>query len=443
MYVPGTRMSATEESGPPIWPSGMNAATHERLRGKVERCEGLALIGWLLDPADSSANIEFDLLVNGQLAGRHVADLQRGDLKAKGIGSGRHGFRASLPPGLLVVGENLFRLVAMSGALEVEASFEIAAPPLPPAKPQLPPEPVAQPVVFAVEPPADPAATGAARLVADLVARLGPAARAGLAEMVAARLADRDFEAVLLLTEAVATDPVAETSLVLARGRALLNLGDAGRAEPLLREVARRKPDEHSAWFDLGTALERQQRFAEAMEVFVRCRDLAPRQGRYALQAARTAAQAANGGNGAAPERPELLPEAIALAREAIHLMPRDGRPCRELSRLLYQTGDHSGALAAMEEAERRQPGISAFPLESARILVRLDQVEDALEATRRAVALDPTNDGGQFMLRVLERWSAARRIGPWRVAALLRLPEDPPSVPDTLVLPPDEEGPA
>ena len=456
-------MSATQHSGPPIWPSGPHAAAHERLRGKVERCDGRLLVGWLLDPAEPATAVEFDLLVNGRLAGRHRADRARGDLKQKGIGTGRHGFRAPVPAALLVAGANAFRLVTSPGALEVEASFEIPAPPQPlvpaavvppapavplPATPSRPPaaqpwplpEPAAHPAVIPIEPPGVATTDGAAGLA------LGPVAEAGLSEMVAARAADRDWEAVLVLTEAAAADPAAEAGLLLARGRALTGLGQAGRAEPPLREVVRRDPANHAALFELGTALERQQRFAEAVEVFARCRKLAPRHGLYTLQAARAAALAANGGNGAAPERPELLPEAMALAREAMRLMPRDGRPCRELARLLHQVGDHEGALAAMEEAERRQPALAAFPLDRARILVRLDRVEEAASAAARAAELDPANDSAQFLQRVLERWSAARRAGPWRVVALTSLPDDPPAyIPagQAMALPADGAGAA
>jgi len=91
--------------------------------------------------------------------------------------------------------------------------------------------------------------------------------------------------------------------------------------------------------------------------------------------------------------------------------------------------GDHDAALAAIEEAERRQPRIAAFSLDRARILVRLDRVDEAHLAAARATELDPANDAALFMLRVLERWSAARRSGPWRVhsfpAALVGKPTD------------------
>ncbi len=35
------------------------------------------------------------------------------------------------------------------------------------------------------------------------------------------------------------------------------------------------------------------------------------------------------------------------------------------------------------------------------------------------AVALEPPTDGALLTLRVLERWAAARRSGPWQVAEL------------------------
>jgi Flp pilus assembly protein TadD len=436
---------------PTAWPSGPNAAAHDRLRGKVERCDGSLLAGWLLDPADPDGAVAFDLFVNDIPAGRHRADLTRGDLTQKRIGSGRHGFRVALPPGLVIAGTNAFRLEVGPGPIVVEARFDIAAPnppapgpapataaarpaapsaaPTPaaaaPPEPLLGPEPIARPVVFGVPAPGGAQAGGTAALVAELIGRVGPAGVAGLREVVAARSAERDWPAVLLLTEAGAG---LDDAILLLRARALVALGDATRAEALLRDLAARAPGDSETLSELAAALDRQQRFAESYEVLLRCRAAEPRNARHALQAARAAAQAANGGQGVAPERPDLLPEALALSREAMALMPKDGRPCRELARLLHQAGDHEGALAAMEEAERRQPQIPAFPLERARILVRLDRIEEALVAAARAAELDPANDTALFLRRVLERWGAARRTGPWRVAALSALPEDPPA---------------
>lgn len=432
-------MSATPQKGPSIWPTGPHAAAHERLRGKVERCDGDVLIGWLLDPVDPGSAVEFELLVNGRPAGRHRADRARGDLGRKGIGNGRHGFRAPVPADLLVAGTNSFRLLANRGKLEVEVSFEIATPPRPLAAPTAVPL-VPPPVPLPAAQPAPPPQAGvqapivqgkpSARGVADgATGQQGESAvQTDLARTVAARTAERDWKAVLLLTEAAAADPAAEAGLLFARARALAGLGEAGSAELMLRQAARRDAANHAILFELGALLERQQRFAEAFVVFARCREIAPRHGVYTLRAARAATLAANGSNGAAPERPELLAVAIALARDAMRLMPRDGRPCRELARLLHQTGEHEGALRAIDEAERRQPNMASFPLERARILVRLDRVEEAAAAAARAAELDPANDSARFMQRVLERWCAARRAGPWRVAALTSLPDDPPA---------------
>lgn len=421
---------------PTAWPSGPNAATHDRLRGKVERCDGRLLAGWLLDPADPETSVEFALFVNDTPAGRHRADLTRGDLTQKNIGTGRHGFRVALPPGLVVTGPNAFRLEAGPGPIVVEARFDIAAPepppppavaPAPPPPPEtpLPPEPFARPVVFGVPTAGAAEGGGPAALLADVVGRLGPAGAASLREAVASRAAERDWPAVLLLTEAGGG---LDAATLLARARALVALGEAPRAEALLRDLAARAPADAEVLSELATALERQQRFAEAYDILLRCRAAEPRNARHALQAARAAAQAANGGQGVAPERPDLLPEALALSREAMALMPKDGRPCRELARLLHQAGDHDGALAAMEEAEHRQPQLAAFPLERARILVRLDRIEEALAAATRAAELDPANDTALFLRRVLERWGAARRTGPWRAVALTALPEDQPA---------------
>ena len=425
----------------PAWPTGRNAAAHEHLRGKVERHDGGLLVGWLLDPAAPAMPVVFDLFVNDQPAGRHFAEFKRADLAAKGIGTGKYGFRAPVPAGLLKAETNQFRLVAVASGLAVEASF--AAPPAPPAAPtvatEMPPvvEAPAAPAIWpdpalfppqlvAAAAPADPGA-GLQPAFLEVVPAAGaaeagpavpadPAARRALAAELAAR---RDWAAVLQVTEALPSDPATDAALLVVRARALLALGQAEQAETELRAALDQASPDPTLVFELGIALERQQRHLEAAGVYARCKALAPQDGRYLMQLARALAQAANGGNGAAPDQPELLADAIALAEEATAMMARDGRPCRDLARMLYQTGEFERALAAIREAERRQPSQPSFPMEQARILVRLDRIEEAVTATARAVRLDPANDAAVSALRVLERWAAARRSGPWKITPL------------------------
>jgi cytochrome c-type biogenesis protein CcmH/NrfG len=412
-----------------------NSIVHAQLRGKVERVEGNVLVGWLVNPQQPGQAVAFDLEVNGQPAGRHDAATARGDLARAGIGDGRHGFRLRLPAGLLREGANGFRLVSLPEQVELLATLEHSRPPVSPAQDLPPGSPMPQPLVgprILTVPGAQPTTSRPAgrhsAAVAETLARLGvhvgvhvgahpgaaPAGSAGQA--VAAALAAGDWAGAVAAAQVA---PAADADLVLAQGVALLELGQAEAAERALRWFEAHDPWDHLALYRLGNALEAQQRHAEAAEMYGRCRALRPQDARYLLQCGRMTALAANGGMGVAPERPERLAEAMAMLRQAAEAMPRDGRPLRDLAQLLLQAGEAEAALAAIAEAERRQPDKPAFPLERARILTRLDRIEEALEAAGHAVALEPPTDGALLTLRVLERWVAARRSGPWHMAEL------------------------
>jgi tetratricopeptide (TPR) repeat protein len=402
-----------------------NSIAQAQLRGKVERIEGNVLVGWLFDPQKPDIAVAFDLEVNGQPAGQYGAAILRGDLTRAGIGDGSHGFRARVPAALLLDGANSFRLVSQPEQVELLATLEHIRPQQPPPPPNPPPalpprRPLAMPhVVAAPGIPPGMARRLAARpsaAVTETLGRLGSPPAGSVGQAVVAALTAGDWAGA---AAAAQTAPTADADLILAQGVALLELGEAEAAEQALRWFEANDPWDHLALYRLGNALEAQQRHEAAAEMYGRCRTLRPQEPRYLLQCGRMTALAANGSMGAAPERPERIADAMAMLRQVAALMPRDGRPLRDLAQLLLQSGEAETALATITEAERRQPDKPAFPLERARILARMDRIEDALEAARHAVALEPPTDGALLTLRVLERWAASRRSGPWQVAEL------------------------
>jgi tetratricopeptide (TPR) repeat protein len=81
------------------------ARTH-LLRGKFERIEGLNLVGWVADRARPGVAKLVELVADGRVCGRTLANRLRGDLRKAGIGTGAHGFvmdlavlRPALKPG--------------------------------------------------------------------------------------------------------------------------------------------------------------------------------------------------------------------------------------------------------------------------------------------------------------------------------------------------------
>ncbi|WP_307140224.1 lipopolysaccharide assembly protein LapB [Pseudoroseomonas cervicalis] len=199
-------------------------------------------------------------------------------------------------------------------------------------------------------------------------------------------------------------------------GRAHVSLGQHEQALAELDWLPREAPQQLEGMFYLGTALARLQRFDSAREILLGCVAERGREAKYVFELARATARLVNGGYGVVPQRPDLLDEAIELMSRAAALMPRDGRPHRDLGGLLLQKNLLPEALEALDEAQRRSPKLSMLAVERARILVRLDRIEEALHHARQAQAEDPANDTAASMVRVLERWLAGRQAGPFRV---------------------------
>jgi hypothetical protein len=75
-------------------------AREGRLRGFVDEVNRSRVKGWAWDEAAPTKSAVLQILDNGAVIGRVVADQYRDDLLAAGIGNGRHGFDVTFPGGL-------------------------------------------------------------------------------------------------------------------------------------------------------------------------------------------------------------------------------------------------------------------------------------------------------------------------------------------------------
>ena len=70
-----------------------------RLIGNLERLEGTCLEGWAQDAATPERPVQLDIIADGAIVARVLANRHRDDLAAAGLGSGRHAFRVPLTGG--------------------------------------------------------------------------------------------------------------------------------------------------------------------------------------------------------------------------------------------------------------------------------------------------------------------------------------------------------
>ena len=87
------------------------------LRGYIDRVRSSSIAGWAQNADAPEAPVCLDILADGKLIGRVLANVYREDLKAAGLGSGRHAFTFTPPAALVVV----------PGAVEVRRSLDGAA----------------------------------------------------------------------------------------------------------------------------------------------------------------------------------------------------------------------------------------------------------------------------------------------------------------------------
>lgn len=87
------------------------------IRGSLDKCDAIGIDGWAFNKIKQGDPLEIEILADGQLIGRVMADKYREDLLAAGFGNGNHSFKIDPPPGLFDGNEHLIE------AREVSTGF--------------------------------------------------------------------------------------------------------------------------------------------------------------------------------------------------------------------------------------------------------------------------------------------------------------------------------
>jgi glycosyltransferase involved in cell wall biosynthesis len=92
------------------------------LRGRIEVASLTRIAGWAFDPAAPGAAVLLELVIDGRVEGRLVADGFRADLAKAGIGEGRHAFAVTIPQGLPLAQDREIRVRHAGDGREVPGS---------------------------------------------------------------------------------------------------------------------------------------------------------------------------------------------------------------------------------------------------------------------------------------------------------------------------------
>jgi Flp pilus assembly protein TadD len=171
---------------------------------------------------------------------------------------------------------------------------------------------------------------------------------------------------------------VAQRERTCADWRALIGAGRLDEAVGALTAYLASSPRDADALHDLGVALGRKKRFAEAAEHFQQAVDIEP--GRH--ETWRNLARALEDAGRAADAE-------AALARVA-ELRPDDARAHRDLGRLRGRLGRHEAAVPPFQKAVELEPASAEAHLDLGKALADLKRLSEAKKACRRAVELDP-----------------------------------------------------
>lgn len=85
--------------------------------GHVERLDDGMLEGWVLDKANDTAPVELEVLVDGEIIGRSIANRYRTDLDHAGLAGGRCAFTMAMPAAAASLDQVQVRVVATGTAL--------------------------------------------------------------------------------------------------------------------------------------------------------------------------------------------------------------------------------------------------------------------------------------------------------------------------------------
>jgi tetratricopeptide (TPR) repeat protein len=252
----------------------------------------------------------------------------------------------------------------------------------------------------------------AAMARADRVLTAHFAANPTVRRLRALLLAETDAKAALEWIAAMPADPEQTAYVASARGRAHERLGDLGAAVAAYREALAADGNRASDWANLGTTLRKQKQFDEATTALRRAVELRPHDPFFGNLLALTLRDA---GQTAA---------AAALFVQVAATAPDYAPASYNLGNLLFREGDLDGAIQAFRRAVAIEPADVRHVANLGDALSRAGQHEEALAWSLRAAELAPGDLVPQYNVAQLALKLGLRKLA---LQAALRAQENAP----------------
>jgi tetratricopeptide (TPR) repeat protein len=167
----------------------------------------------------------------------------------------------------------------------------------------------------------------------------------------------------------------------------LFNRGRVAEAEAPLRKAVAWDPNFEEAYATLGTVLNSLDRNAESAAAFWRASQLNKADPNLTFNAALAFAAA------------QKFPDAELALRETIRRAPGNDRAWYNLGLLLAQSSREAEGIEALRQAEKLAPTVADYPYARATIHWKRGERDAAVAAAKRALEIDPENQGARSLL--------------------------------------------
>jgi Flp pilus assembly protein TadD len=193
----------------------------------------------------------------------------------------------------------------------------------------------------------------------------------------------------------------AGTSLDARRdGGGAFAAGDFSSARDFYQTAVDRNPNDSEAHNNLGQALERLGRVAEAVTHFERAVALVPGKWAYRFNLAHAVGEAGQ------------WDRAVTEYREAVRLFPADYATQYNLALALYKRGDSAAAVPEIEKAIALAPNEPTFHFSLGMTFEKLGRVSEAVREYRRFLEMDPLSPDAAKLKTHIEALTAAQIQG-------------------------------
>ncbi len=219
------------------------------------------------------------------------------------------------------------------------------------------------------------------------------------------------------------TDAVDHVASLLAEADALIRVKRFEAAAERARDASLLAPLDPRSFCVWSRALHGAGQPGEAAQKAEEAIRLAPHDATaFRLKSSALSTLAMEGGR---KDRTRMGREAVVSAREAVRLAPGDPNSHIALAQALPLTGDNLGANVAIKEAIRLAPHSAATWVASSLVALGARNWNMAIDASRRALAIDPDNYAALNNLGVALRASGKKREGSEALARAARSQPD------------------